>query len=43
MSPVNNCDLSTYAVPTGPGSTMPFSAVFPVIHTPYYFYKEFIR
>jgi hypothetical protein len=43
MDPVNNSDLSTCAVPTGLGSTMPFSAVFPVVHTPYYFYKEFIR
>jgi hypothetical protein len=43
MDPVNNSDLSTRAVPIGPGSTMPSSAVFPVVHTPYYFYKEFIR
>jgi len=43
MDPVNNSDLSTCAVPTGHGSTMPFNAVFPVVHTPYYFYKEFIR
>jgi hypothetical protein len=43
MDPVNNSDLSTCVVPTGPGSTMPFNAVFPVVHTPYYFYKEFIR
>jgi hypothetical protein len=43
MSPVNNSHLSTCAVPTGPGSTMPFSTVFPAVHTPYYFYKEFIR
>jgi len=43
MDPVNNSDLSTCAVPTGPGSTMLFNAVFPVVHTPYYFYKEFIR
>jgi hypothetical protein len=43
MSPVHNPDLSTCAVPTEHGSTMPFSAVFPVVHTPYYFYKEFIR
>jgi hypothetical protein len=43
MDPVYNPDLSTCAVPTEPGSTTPFSAVFPVLHTPYYFYKEFIR
>jgi hypothetical protein len=43
MSPVNNSDLSTYAVPSEPGSTTPFNAVFPVVHTPYYFYEEFIR
>ena len=40
MDPVNNSDLSTCAVPTGLGSTMPFSAVFPVVHTPYNYYKK---
>jgi hypothetical protein len=43
MRPVDNRDLSTCAVPAGLGSTMPSTAVFPVVHTPYYFYKEFIR
>jgi hypothetical protein len=43
MSPVDNRHLSTAPVPTGSGSAMPSSAVFPVVHTPYDFYKEFIR
>jgi hypothetical protein len=40
MSPVDNRHLSTTPVPRGPGSTMPFHAVFPVVHTPYDYYKE---
>ena len=40
MGPVDNRHLSTIVVPRGPGSTMPFRTVFPVVHTPYDYYKE---
>jgi hypothetical protein len=43
MLPVEKSRLSTCAVPAVHGSTMPFDAVFPVVHTPYDSYKEFIR
>jgi hypothetical protein len=41
--PVQNGRLSTDAVPLEHGSTTPSGAVFPDLHTPYDFYKEFIR
>jgi hypothetical protein len=43
MKPVHNRHLSTNAVQTKPGSTRPFNTVFPVVHTPYNYCKEFIR
>ena len=43
MQPVESRLLSTYAVPAEHGSTTPLRAVFPVVHTPYYLYKEFIK
>jgi hypothetical protein len=43
MRPVEIGLLSTYAVPAEHGSTTPLRAVFPVVHTPYDSYKEFIR
>jgi hypothetical protein len=43
MRPVESRRLSTGVVPVEHGSTKPLHAVFPVVHTPYDSYKEFIR
>ena len=42
-SPVHNEGLSPAPVPARDGSTMRVDAVFPVIHTLYYLYKEYLN
>jgi hypothetical protein len=43
VKPVKDRRLSTSPVPVRFGSTTLFCAVFPDVHTPYDFYKKFIR
>ena len=42
-SPVHNPGLSPGPVQARDGSTMRVDAVFPVIHTLYYLYKEYLN
>jgi hypothetical protein len=43
MRPVHNPHLCTGSLPTEHGSTMQVHAVFPIVHTPYYFYKDLLN
>ena len=43
MRPVHNPRFHTGPLPEEPGSTMPVRTVFPVVHTPYDFYKDLLN